>query len=87
VARGEIEKRIGYLVWEIRRHQELYYKKDHPEISDREYDALFDELLELEKKYPNLALTDSPTKRIGSDLDNEFPEVRHPYPMLSLDKV
>ncbi len=83
----EIKKRMEYLASEIRRHQELYYIKAQPEISDREYDALFDELLELERKYPELALPDSPTKRVGSDLDNEFPEVRHPYPMLSLDKV
>ena len=87
MAREEIEKRMKYLVREIKRHQDLYYRKAQPEISDSEYDALFDELMTLEKRYPDLALPDSPTKRIGSDLDNEFPEVRHPYPMLSLDKV
>jgi DNA ligase (NAD+) len=83
----EIKKRVGFLSSEIKRHQNLYYKKAMPEISDREYDALFDELLSLEKKYPELILPDSPTKRVGSDLDNEFPEVDHPFPMLSLDKV
>jgi DNA ligase (NAD+) len=83
----EIKKRISFLTSEIRRHQNLYYKKAMPEISDREYDALFDELLSLEKRYPELVLPDSPTKRVGSDLDNEFPEVNHPFPMLSLDKV
>jgi len=83
----EMKKRIGFLSSEIKRHQNLYYKKAMPEISDREYDALFDELLSLEKKYPELVLPDSPTKRVGSDLDNEFPEVDHPFPMLSLDKV
>ena len=83
----EVKKRMEFLANEIRRHQYLYYKKAQPEISDREYDALFDELLELERKYPELAMPDSPTKRVGSDLDNEFPEVRHPFPMLSLDKV
>ena len=87
MTRDDVKKRMEYLANEIRRHQELYYKKTQPEISDREYDALFDELLELEKKYPDIALPDSPTKRIGSDLDNEFPEVEHPFPMLSLDKV
>ena len=50
-------------------------------------DRLFDELLSLEKRYPEYAASDSPTKRVGSDLDNEFPEVPHRYPMLSLDKV
>jgi len=83
----EIKSRILYLTSEIRRHQDLYYREAKPEISDREYDALFDELLSLEKKYPQFALPDSPTKRVGSDLDNEFPEVPHPSPMLSLDKV
>lgn len=87
MTRDKVKKRIEYLVNEIRRHQDLYYKKAQPEISDREYDALFDELLKLERRYPDLALPDSPTKRVGSDLDNEFPEVRHPFPMLSLDKV
>ena len=81
------KERIDYLVRELQRHQYLYYVKAQPEISDREYDALFDELLELEKKYPQYARPDSPTKRVGSDLDNEFPEVPHPFPMLSLDKV
>jgi len=83
----EIQKRITFLVSEVSRHQDLYYKKAAPEITDREYDALFDELTDLEKKYPAFALPDSPTKRVGSDLDNEFPEIRHPFPMLSLDKV
>jgi len=83
----EIQKRIAFLVSEIQRHQDLYYKRAAPEIPDREYDALFDELTALEKKYPDLALPDSPTKRVGSDLDNEFPEIRHPFPMLSLAKV
>jgi len=82
-----IKKRIAFLAAEIRRHQDLYYKEAGPEISDSEYDALFDELTVLEKKHPELALRDSPTKRVGSDLDNEFPEVSHPFPMLSLDKV
>jgi DNA ligase (NAD+) len=84
---NDIRKKIARLSGEISRHQDLYYKKARPEIPDREYDALFDELLALEKKYPELALPESPTKRVGSDLDNDFPEVRHPFPMLSLDKV
>lgn len=83
----EIKGRMVRLAREIERHQELYYRRSKPEISDREYDALFDELLALEKQHPELALAESPTKRIGSDLDNEFPEVSHPEPMLSLDKV
>lgn len=67
-------------------HQYLYYVANQPEISDREYDRLFDELLDLEKKYPQFATPNSPTRRIGSDLDNRFPERRHEIPVLSLDK-
>jgi DNA ligase (NAD+) len=85
--REDAEERLKHLYSEIKRHQDLYYKKARPEISDREYDALFDELIELEKQYPDLSLPYSPIKRVGSDLDNEFPEVDHPFPMLSLDKV
>jgi len=85
--REEIEKRIKFLSAEINHHQDLYYKKAKPEISDKEYDALSDELLSLEKRHPDLVLPESPSRRVGSDLDNEFPEVVHPVPMLSLDKV
>lgn len=83
----EVKARILHLTSEIRRHQDLYYIRARPEISDREYDVLFDELLALEKEYPQFAFPDSPTKRVGSDLDNIFPEIPHPAPMLSLDKV
>jgi DNA ligase (NAD+) len=83
----EARQRMEHLIGEIRRHQDLYYKKAQPEIEDSEYDALFDQLLELEKDFPELASVDSPTRRVGSDLDNDFPEVEHPEPMLSLDKV
>jgi len=60
--------------------------KNQPEISDREYDRLFDELLDLEKNYPQFVTPNSPTKRIGSDLDNRFPERGHEVEVLSLDK-
>ncbi|UCH95893.1 MAG: NAD-dependent DNA ligase LigA [Candidatus Aminicenantes bacterium] len=82
----DIKKRIEELAKELLRHQYLYYVKAQPEISDREYDRLFDELVELEKKYPGYTLENSPTKRVGSDLDNTFPEKEHTIPVLSLDK-
>ncbi|NIM11205.1 MAG: DNA ligase (NAD(+)) LigA [Candidatus Aminicenantes bacterium] len=82
----DIKKRIEQLSTELLRHQHLYYVKAEPEISDLEYDRLFDELVELEKKYPQLAWPNSPTKRVGSDLDNTFPEKEHTLPVLSLDK-
>lgn len=82
----DIKSRIEQLSKELLRHQYLYYVKAEPEISDLEYDRLFDELMELEKKYPRFALPNSPTKRVGSDLDNTFPEKEHTIPVLSLDK-
>jgi len=82
----DTKKKIEELSKEILRHQYLYYVKAQSEISDREYDRKFDELLELEKKYPELASENSPTKRVGSDLDNAFPEKEHTIPVLSLDK-
>ncbi|MDM8525936.1 NAD-dependent DNA ligase LigA [Desulfococcaceae bacterium HSG8] len=78
--------RIRELSAEITRHNYLYYVLGKPEISDKAYDKLFDELVRLEKAFPDLALPDSPTKRVGSDLDNNFPRVPHEVPMLSLDK-
>ena len=80
------KKRIEELSEQLLRHQYLYYVKAMPEISDLEYDKLFDELVELEKKYPEYASENSPTKRVGSDLDNTFPEREHTIPVLSLDK-
>jgi DNA ligase (NAD+) len=85
--RNDPKERIDSLTAELRRHQDLYYKRAMPGISDGEYDRLFDELLELEKRFPDLAHPDSPTKRVGSDLEKNFPEIPHPSPMLSLDKV
>lgn len=82
----DIKNRIELLSRELLRHQHLYYVKAEPEISDLEYDRLFDDLVELEKKYPQFAWPNSPTKRVGSDLDNTFPEKEHAIPVLSLDK-
>jgi len=82
----EIKKKIEQLSGELLRHQYLYYVKAEPEIPDFEYDRLYDELVELEKKYPEYALENSPTRRVGSDLDAAFPEKAHTIPVLSLDK-
>jgi DNA ligase (NAD+) len=81
-----IKQRIENLSKELLRHQHLYYIKAEPEISDKEYDRLFDELVALEKKYPEYAFKNSPTKRVGSDLSNVFAEKKHEIPVLSLDK-
>ena len=83
----KIKKQINKLIQEIIRHDRLYYMKSDPEISDAEYDTLLNELLRLEKEYPDLKRDDSPTSRIGSDINNEFPTVEHTIPVLSLDKA
>ncbi len=82
----DIKKKIEELSKEVLRHQFLYYVKSEPEISDRDYDRLYDDLVELEKNYPDFVLENSPTKRVGSDLDNALPEKSHTIPVLSLDK-
>ena len=83
----DVQKRIKFLTDELLKHQRLYYVEFRPQISDLEYDKLFDELLNLEKKYPTLSDLNSPTKRVGSDLSNEFEEYEHKIQVLSLDKV
>jgi DNA ligase (NAD+) len=83
----DAQKRIEELSRELLRHQYLYYVRAQPEISDREYDRLFDELAALEKKYPQWASENSPSRRVGSDLDNTFSERDHTVPVLSLDKI
>ncbi|HEX9424529.1 MAG TPA: NAD-dependent DNA ligase LigA [Pyrinomonadaceae bacterium] len=77
----EIEK----LREEIRRHEELYYVLDSPEISDIEYDTLLEQLKKLEQQHPDQITPDSPTQRVGGRPAEGFPEVVHRRPMLSLD--
>ena len=70
---------------EIRRHDELYYVGNAPEISDREYDLLMENLQKLEAEHPELITPDSPTQRVGGRPAAGFPEVVHTRQMLSLD--
>ncbi|HEX8845755.1 MAG TPA: NAD-dependent DNA ligase LigA [Pyrinomonadaceae bacterium] len=78
-------KEIESLREEIRRHEELYYVHDNPEISDAEYDALLAQLQELETTHPELVTPDSPTQRVGGRPAEGFAEYVHRRPMLSLD--
>ena len=80
--RGELEslrERVEY-------HLHRYHVLDDPEVTDAEYDALFDRLLALEAAHPELVAADSPTRRVGASPAAKFEEVRHATPMLSLDK-
>lgn len=79
-----VQKRHEELKKLIQYHDELYHQKDRPVISDYEYDQLFNELLELEKKYKNLDISDSPSQRVGGIAISSFKKVAHRKPMLSL---
>jgi DNA ligase (NAD+) len=83
-ARADARK-IEKLRDEIRRHDELYYVENSPEISDREYDELLENLQKLEEAHPELITPDSPTRRVGGRPAEGFPEVVHTRQMLSLD--
>ncbi|MCA1905741.1 MAG: NAD-dependent DNA ligase LigA [Desulfarculus sp.] len=78
-------RRIAALSAEIRRHNRLYYQQDRPEISDEEYDRLLAELDQLERRFPELRLPDSPTQSVGAPPQTSFAPVVHHRPMLSLE--
>ncbi len=86
-ASPEVVERIQWLRSEIARHDRLYYVEARPEIGDADYDGLFRELERLERQYPDLATSDSPTRRIGDAPTGTLEPVRHDPPMMSLDKV
>lgn len=75
------------LVAAIRRHDHAYYVEGRSEITDREYDALYQQLQKLEQEFPGLITPSSPTQRVGGTPSEKFARVRHLAPMLSLDKV
>jgi len=80
----DIQQRIERLRQLIRHHGYLYYVLDAPEVSDAEYDALMNKLRELEGAHPELITPDSPTQRVGGQVQEQFSKVRHPAPILSL---
>ena len=82
-----VKERIQQLTKELSHHAKLYYTFDTPEISDYEYDMLMVELRKLESEYPEFALPDSPTQRVGGKVLEGFEEVTHSYPMQSLQDV
>ncbi|MCL2335581.1 MAG: NAD-dependent DNA ligase LigA [Endomicrobia bacterium] len=81
------KSRIDHLRKEISRHNELYYGKENPEISDSEYDNLVKELEELEKAHPKFASKESPTQKVSGTISSSFAQVKHAVPMLSLDNT
>ena len=79
--------RIEFLRREIARHNELYYGKDAPEISDAAFDALFAELQALEKKHPQFGSAKSPAQTVGAAKKSGFAPIRHLSPMRSLNNA
>lgn len=82
---SEIAGRVEELRGEIERHNHLYYTQATPEITDREYDRLLAELVDLEAKHPELDRADSPSNKVGGAPIDGFVTVPHSEPMLSID--
>ncbi len=80
-------ERIDQLREELHRHNYNYYVLNSPEISDYEFDKLMHELQDLERKHPEYYDENSPTMRVGSDINKNFTQVTHKYPMLSLSNT
>ena len=86
-SKKEIKEKHVSLKNEINHHNFLYHNKDQPEITDNEYDQLFQELLKLENDYVFLDKSDSPTSRVGDTPQSDLKEFFHEAPMLSLDNA
>ena len=78
------QQRIHDLSTRLEEHSYNYYIKDDPTISDFEFDKLLEELIVLEKDFPEFLLPNSPSQRVGGTITKEFKSVKHQYPMLSL---
>jgi DNA ligase (NAD+) len=87
MTKAQAQARHAELAAEIRRHDHAYYIEARPAISDREYDRLYRELLDLEKAFPELAAADSPSQRVGGAPLSEFKPSPHLVPMMSLDNT
>lgn len=81
---AQAKKKIEELSKEIEKHNYNYYALDKPEISDYAFDMMLEELIRLEKEFPQLLSPDSPSQRVGGAITKEFRTVKHKYPMLSL---
>ncbi len=81
---AQAKKQVQELTDLINHHSDLYYRQDRSEISDQEFDKLLEKLVALEREFPDLKKSDSPTQRVGGTITKEFKTVTHRYPMLSL---
>src|SRR5215211_2266209 len=83
----DAQQRLDELREQVDHHLYRYHVLDDPEISDAEYDRLYDELKALEEEHPELVTGDSPTQRVGAPISGRFQKVEHLTPMGSLEKV
>src|ERR1043165_4260553 len=81
---AQAKKKIEELSTKIEEHNYNYYVLDKPSISDYEFDMLLEELIRLEKEFPELLSSDSPSQRVGGQITKTFNSVKHKYPMMSL---
>ena len=81
------KRKLHMLTLEIRAHDELYYQKDKPRISDGQYDVLRSQLLAIEEQFPHLIAKDSPSQKVGVKPSGKFGKITHAVPMLSLDNA
>ncbi len=86
LSQKEAKSELEYLATEIARHDRLYYLSSDPEISDADYDYLRKRNSQIEEKFPDLVLKDSPNKKIGA-ISDDFSKVKHIVPMLSLSNA
>jgi DNA ligase (NAD+) len=82
-----IAQHYAWLIEQILEHDRAYYLQDSPLISDAQYDALYKELLDIEKQHPHLITQDSPSKKVGGYTNEVFSPVKHGSPMLSLNNA
>lgn len=83
----DLRQRLGELRQQLTEHSHHYYVLDSPVISDGEYDRLFQELLQIEARYPEWVTVDSPSQRVGGEALEKFEQVEHRIPMLSLENA
>ena len=81
---AQAKKRIEDLSQQLEEHNYKYYVLSNPSISDYDFDMMLEELIKLEKQYPQFASPDSPTQRVGGQITKSFKAVKHKYPMMSL---
>ena len=85
--RKEIEKAYINKINELKKHNGAYFKHDSPSISDKDYDDIMEQILNLEKKYKYLKHKNSPSQKVGYQPSDKFKKVHHAVPMLSLSNA